>query len=105
MRLKEFINHKMRMSHIYQPVMIKTLLLRNGSASKKEIAEEILRYDPTQVEYYENIVNNMVGRVLRSHNIINKTKFMIILKSKVKRSGITEVPQGNIFLDQSSIKY
>ena len=62
------------MSHIYQPVMIKALLLRNGKASKTEIAEEILRYDPSQVEYYESIVNNMVGRVLRNHDVVRKEK-------------------------------
>lgn len=74
MNLKDFITEKMRMSHIYQPVMIKALLLRNGKASKTEIAEEILRYDPSQVEYYESIVNNMVGRVLRNHDVVRKEK-------------------------------
>lgn len=74
MDLKKFIKEKMRMSHIYQPVMIKTLLLNGGRASRSVIAEEILRYDPSQVEYYENIVNNMVGRVLRNHNIVRKEK-------------------------------
>lgn len=74
MNLKEFITRKMRMSHIYQPVMIKALLLSNGKASKTEIAEEILRYDPSQTEYYESIVNNMVGRVLRNHDVVRKVK-------------------------------
>jgi len=74
MNLKDFITEKMRMSHIYQPVMIKALLLRNGKASKTEIAEEILQYDPSQVEYYESIVNNMVGKVLRNHDVVRKEK-------------------------------
>jgi len=59
--------------------MIKTLLQRNGKASKTEIAEEILKYDPTQVEYYENIVNVMVGRVFRNHKIVSKQNDEYIL--------------------------
>ena len=73
-KLKKFIQEKMRMSHIYQPVMIKTLLEGGGHASKRTIAQAILNYDFSQVEYYENITNNMVGRVLRSHDIVSKEK-------------------------------
>jgi ATP adenylyltransferase len=62
----------MRMSHIYQPVMIKTLLAKKGKCSKSIIAQEILRYDFSQVEYYENVTNKMVGRVLRNHQIVEK---------------------------------
>jgi len=64
----------MRMSHIYQPVMINHLLEKGGIASDKEIAKEISKYDQSQIEYYQKITNNMVGRVLRSHNIVTKTK-------------------------------
>jgi len=62
------------MSHIYQPVMIKTLLLEDGVADKNLIAKKILEYDFSQVEYYENITNIMVGKVLRNHKIVRKDK-------------------------------
>jgi len=74
MRLKEFLQERMRMSHIYQPVMIRALLRSNGEATRKKIAVEILKYDPSQNEYYEAIVDNMVGKVLRNHKIIVKIK-------------------------------
>jgi len=81
-KLKDFIERKMKMSHIYQPVMIKTLLTNNGIANKNLISKEILAYDFSQVEYYESITNNMVGKVLRSHGVVQKSKdnyrFMII---------------------------
>tara|TARA_B100000959_G_scaffold29168_1_gene28044 strand:+ start:246 stop:1241 length:996 start_codon:yes stop_codon:yes gene_type:complete len=80
-KLKRFIERKMRMSHIYQPVMIKTLLTNDGKADKNLIAKKILEYDFSQVEYYENITNNMVGRVLRNHDIVQKVKGNYILKS------------------------
>lgn len=71
MNLKDFINNKMRMSHVYQPVMIKALLENNGILSVTEIAKLILQYDQSQVEYYENITKNMVGKVLRNHDIVS----------------------------------
>jgi hypothetical protein len=52
--------------------MIKTLLELGGSASKTEIAKKILELDISQVEYYERITNNMVGRVLRKNKIVTK---------------------------------
>jgi len=73
-KLKDFIEKKMSMSHIYQPVMIKVLLENGGSADKKTIAQNILSYDFSQVEYYEGITNNMVGRVLSKNGVILKDK-------------------------------
>jgi ATP adenylyltransferase len=61
-RLSEFISTKMRMSHIYQPVMIRELLVRGGAASVDEIAASLLAHDPSQVEYYGLRTKNMVGK-------------------------------------------
>lgn len=54
----------MRMSQVYQPVMLIELLKGGGVASIAQIAQAILDRDPTQIEYYGQIVKNMVGRVL-----------------------------------------
>ncbi|MFC1567825.1 HIT domain-containing protein [Pseudomonadota bacterium] len=70
--LSEFIQNKMRMSHIYQPVMIKFLLEKRGQASVQDIAKELLSYDESQIEYYQKIVQNMVGKVLLSHEVVSK---------------------------------
>jgi len=74
MNLLDFVQHQMRMSHIYQPVMIKALLTNGGRMSTHEIAQEILIYDISQIEYYEQVVNNMVGIVLRKRGIVEKNK-------------------------------
>ena len=50
--LMHFISKQMRMSHIYQPVMIKALLENGGQATTQEIATSLLAYDQSQVEYY-----------------------------------------------------
>jgi ATP adenylyltransferase len=78
--LKDFIEKKMSMSHIYQPVMIKVLLENGGVANKKTIAQNILSYDFSQVEYYEGITNSMVGRVLRKNEVVSKEKNIYALK-------------------------
>jgi hypothetical protein len=53
--LMTFVEHDMRMSHIYQPVMIRALLDRNGRASVSDIARELLTEDRSQLEYYAEI--------------------------------------------------
>lgn len=63
-RILTFIQQEMRMSQVYQPVMLIELLRNNGQASVKQIAQAILDRDPTQIEYFSEIVKNMVGRVL-----------------------------------------
>jgi ATP adenylyltransferase len=63
-QLKLFLTKDMRMSHVYQPVMLMELLSRNGVASVEEIAKSLLLHDRSQIEYYESITKNMVGKVL-----------------------------------------
>ena len=62
--LQKFISEDMRMSQVYQPVMLRELLKNGGEATVTQIAQAILNKDPTQIEYFTEIVKNMVGRVL-----------------------------------------
>ena len=71
--LKAFIEKSMRMSHIYQPVMLMTLLESGGKASVRDIAKEILIHDESQIDYYERITKEMVGRVLRNRQVVTKS--------------------------------
>lgn len=68
--LEHFIRHEMRMSHIYQPVMLLELLTSKGSASVNQIAKALLSHDASQIEYYEQITKNMVGKVLTKNRQI-----------------------------------
>ncbi len=72
--LKKFIIKDMRTSHIYQPVMLIELLKHSGKRTVTEIAKAFVSRDPTQVEYYSNIIKNMVGRVLTKNRGITYTK-------------------------------
>ena len=71
-KLKQFITTDMRMSQIYQPVMLIELLKGNGTATIEQVAQAILNRDPTQIEYYSEIVKNMVGRVLTKNRGITE---------------------------------
>lgn len=75
-KLKHFINKEMKMSQIYQPVMLIELLKSmEGRATVQDIAQAILNKDPTQLEYFSTVVKNMVGRVLtKNHEIATKDK-------------------------------
>lgn len=61
----------MRMQHIYQPVMIKTLLESNDRATVRSIARAFLEKDESQLEYYEHITKAMPGKVLKRHGIVS----------------------------------
>jgi diadenosine tetraphosphate (Ap4A) HIT family hydrolase/5-methylcytosine-specific restriction endonuclease McrA len=71
-QLADFVERRMRMSHIYQPVMLLTLLQHDGQCSETDIAKAISVHDPTQIEYYEAITRNMVGRVLTKHGVVKR---------------------------------
>lgn len=73
-QLKTYIAETMRMSHVYQPVMLRVLLEQGGSASLTDIARALLSYDQSQVEYYELRTKNMVGRVLTTNGVVQPTK-------------------------------
>ena len=92
--LKDFITTKMRMQHIYQPVMLIEILKKGGYASAKQIAKAILNHDPTQVDYYQEVVKNMVGKVLTSnHGITSKMgdTYSLIDAEKLTKAQIKEL--------------
>ena len=70
--LSDFIRNQMRMSHVYQPVMLMELLKGGGSASTRDIAKALLVEDISQIEYYERITKNMPGRVLTTNRGITE---------------------------------
>jgi diadenosine tetraphosphate (Ap4A) HIT family hydrolase len=70
--LKHFVAKVMQMSHVYQPVMLMTLIEKGGRATVREIACSVLSHDESQIEYYEEITKNMPGPVLSKRNVVAK---------------------------------
>jgi diadenosine tetraphosphate (Ap4A) HIT family hydrolase/5-methylcytosine-specific restriction endonuclease McrA len=68
--LDQFVEHDMRMAHVYQPVMLRVLLSQRGRAARDDIARALLNEDRSQLEYYSEITKNMVGRVLTNRGVV-----------------------------------
>ncbi len=68
--LIDFIDHKMRMSHVYQPLLIKELVESGGVATIRQLAAAFLSHDEGQIQYYEKRIKEMPVKVLKNHGII-----------------------------------
>jgi hypothetical protein len=68
-RLRDYIARRMRMSHVYQPLMLMELLGRRSPAPAQDVARRILGEDVTQIDYYTERVKRMVGKVLTGNGI------------------------------------
>jgi len=97
--LSEFVLRKMTMSHVYQPVMLIELLTRGGRATVNEIAKAISSRDVVQIEYYENVVTGMVGRVLTKNRGITKKDGKSYLLNGFEELSHDEIAQLIAFCD------
>jgi len=68
--LVDFIENKMRMSHVYQPLLIKSLVEAGGTATIRQLATAFLTKDESQLLYYEKRIKEMPIKVLSRHKII-----------------------------------
>lgn len=94
--LHDFLTNRMRMSHIYQPLMIRTLLTHRGRATIRQIASAFLSRDASQLEYYEEITKNMPGKVLARHEIAKRDGEVFVLVpdvSQLKQVELDELVQ------------
>ena len=69
-QLQEYLTKKMSMTEVYQPVIIKELLLRGGECSTSDLALVIARYDLSVLDYYQKIVMRYPRQTLTRHGII-----------------------------------
>ncbi len=69
--LENFIKRKMSMTHIYQPLMLKTLLESGNVATTEQIARGFLNQDSSQLNYYKKIAKRWPKITLQKHGIIS----------------------------------
>jgi ATP adenylyltransferase len=69
-----WLQTKMSMSHIYQPVFLKALLENGGVVSIDEIAKTIVGFDTSQIEYYCDILKRWPEKTLKSHGLIERER-------------------------------
>jgi len=68
--LLAFITERMRMSHIYQPLLIRALVEAGGAATLRQLAHAFLAQDESQLRFYERRIKEMPLRVLTKHGIV-----------------------------------
>src|SRR5215472_8994999 len=73
----------MLMSHIYRPLLIRTLLKNGGHAEIRDVAREFLAHDESQIDYYEHIAKVMPIPVLRRHGIVEKRGEVVFLRAEL----------------------
>src|SRR5262245_652549 len=79
--LVDFIENRMAMSHIYQPLMIRTLVESGGSATLRQLAHAFLRQDESQLIYYENTIKRMPLRILKKHGVVSHEGDLVALNT------------------------
>ena len=72
--LQDFIAHRMKMTHVYQPLMIKTLLQADNRATAEDVARSFLNEDKSQLEYYTQIAKRWPSITLRKHNVVSYSR-------------------------------
>ena len=72
LKLRKFLEEDMAMAHVYQPVMIRELLTRSGTASVRQIAQATINQDSKQIKYFSGNVKNIGSRVLTKTRDITK---------------------------------
>ena len=68
------------MSHVYQPLLIRTLVRAGGSAALRQLAT-VLVEDESQLLYYEDRIKKMPLPVLRSHEIVTSNRDLVSLNA------------------------
>ena len=73
-QLLDFVTKKMRMSHIYQPLLIRSLLDSGGVATVRQLAIDMLAADESQIQFYESRIKTMPLPILRKHGIVDSSR-------------------------------
>ena len=70
--LRTFLVERMRMSHVYQPLLIRALIESGGQATVRQLAGVLLSQDESQILYYEKRLKEMPVKVLKDHAVIDR---------------------------------
>ena len=80
--LADFLEHKMSMSHVYQPLLVRALVDAGGVATVRQLAQVFLAQDESQLLYYEKRIKEMPLKVLKRHAVIASDGQLVSLNTK-----------------------
>ena len=81
-QLVDFLEHKMSMSHVYQPLLVRALVDAGGVATVRQLAQVFLVQDESQLLYYEKRIKEMPLKVLKRHEVITSDGQLVSLSAK-----------------------
>jgi diadenosine tetraphosphate (Ap4A) HIT family hydrolase len=90
--LTDFIQNRMAMSHVYQPVLLRTLIDAGGSATVRQIARAFAANDEAILREAEKTIRNMPVPVLKRHRIVTYDK----------ASGVVSLNAGRLTFEQQA---
>ena len=73
-QLKEFLEVKMSMTDVYQPVIIRDLILHDGQRTKNQLAITLISYDEYTLNKFRRTVMRWPKITLTKHNLIRYEK-------------------------------
>jgi diadenosine tetraphosphate (Ap4A) HIT family hydrolase len=85
-QLVDYLSNRMKMAHIYQPVLIKALVDSGGSATIRQLAAMFLVQDESQLLFYEDRLKKMPLKVLSKNDVVNKDGELVHLNLSQKLS-------------------
>jgi ATP adenylyltransferase len=80
--LVDFLEHKMSMSHVYQPLLVRALVDAGGTATVRQLAQAFLVQDESQLLYYEKRIKETPLKVLKRHEVITSEGQLVSLSAK-----------------------
>tara|TARA_Y100000996_G_scaffold255121_1_gene200669 strand:- start:145 stop:720 length:576 start_codon:yes stop_codon:yes gene_type:complete len=78
-KLEDFIENRMRMSHVYQPLLIRSLLDAGGKATIRNIAIDFAKEDEALIQYYELRIKRMPLNVLKKRGFVKYENGLVSL--------------------------
>ena len=77
--LNDFLGNRMRMQHIYQPLLIRALVDSGGTATLRQLAQAFLLQDESRLRYYEDRIKAMPLQVLKGHGVVEERDGLVSL--------------------------
>ena len=68
--MAEFLRHTMKMTAVYQPILVRTLIESGGEATDRDVARAFLGEDKRQLDYYVRIARRWPRQVLEDHGVV-----------------------------------
>ena len=78
--LLNFVESELRMSHVYQPLLIGFLVESGGAATVRQLAQEFALADEANVLHYKKRIKEMPVPVLAKRGVISKRAELIELQ-------------------------